>query len=570
MAEKRYRFSIALLKIPPTKARTEGKLGQYGNCLSHNISAAEIKAVKTVPILPEGKAYIGTFRAGQPAWAETLHSLFQVEEPIPDNTSNRAVIFTTINDRVLALLFGYGKAMLDERLVCRDFGRRVALNILSENDISSMTSFSISDAIFLSQTQASDARRSTEFGVDSYSGIVKQIVGKPLSEEYGISVTGSDILSITMSLEGADDLEKKLSLLLGAYSNDAGRQAGLEWIDQLTEIKDSELKDFLNGILVSSMRGDSLDPDISVNSLSAAPPMIIDWENVGLFYLGTKAGAINNCKDDAENPYQPYVDIDSYIKACKDCPNILSKLHRDHLYTIDPSDSEPRQLCVAYKTLVCEIARGKESFVLIDGKWFKVASTLYDEINQYLSSSELEHVNLHFPDCKRIASTGKYEEEGNYNTRVAETSGYTNLDRSHFRITQGPKEIEVCDLFDASRKRFIHVKKDGSSSVLSHLFSQGIVSAQCYSDDQEYREEFNQLVRCDEFDQATKPQADEFCITYAIITKKVDGKSIPSTSHPIDRINMLPFFSRLNLMQRTRQLRRMGYRVQLGFIGTEQ
>ena len=567
MKDRIYRFSIALMKDLPESSSQQKNRRLYDAYLAKDVIDYE---TENVSLLPHGIAYIGAYHAGQPSWANTLHSLFGIQTPIPDNISNRAVVFTTIQNHVLAILFGYGRAMLNAQLICRDFGRQVALNILSNEDIRSITSFSISDAIFLSQTQASEARNSMEFGVESSNGIVKQIVGKPADEDYGTSVSGNDVLSISFPLKKVDDISEKLSLLLSAYHNKEGRQAGLEWVDQISEVRDRELKSELDEILCNHISGQNQDSGVSVNNLSAAPPIILDWETAGLFYLGTEHRANRRDSENYYPQFQPYIDLCDYIQSCKSCTDIISKLHRDHLYTLSTSEDIPSPICTAYRTLVCEIVRSKESFILIDGKWFNVAASLYEEINNYLTGSELQHVDLSFPDCKKGTSNSKYEDEGKYNERLSSNMSYVLLDKSHFGIKNGPKQIEVCDLFDANDKRFIHVKKDNGSSVLSHLFSQGAVAAQCYSDDQDFRDQFNAQIPNSIFKQRGKPTTEEFCVTYTIITKKYDGDHLPEASKRLERINLIPFFSRLNLMQRTRELRRMGYRVQLGFIGTEQ
>jgi uncharacterized protein (TIGR04141 family) len=63
---------------------------------------------------------------------------------------------------------------------------------------------------------------------------------------------------------------------------------------------------------------------------------------------------------------------------------------------------------------------------------------------------------------------------------MAEEAGYLLLDRKLIQIDDVPGPgIEVCDLLDIAGPRYIHVKKSSrQSSVLSHFFKQGGVSAQ--------------------------------------------------------------------------------------------
>jgi uncharacterized protein (TIGR04141 family) len=112
----------------------------------------------------------------------------------------------------------------------------------------------------------------------------------------------------------------------------------------------------------------------------------------------------------------------------------------------------------------------------------------------------------------------------------------------------------------------IHVKRKLSSSSLSHLFSQGFVSADLLVTSKEYRlacvekiddaaaermpgdasyrSQFN-------FIQAGAVEPSEIEVVYAIVAKW-KGKSL---------VEALPFFSKVNLRRVGKDLRRMGYKV---------
>ncbi len=56
------------------------------------------------------------------------------------------------------------------------------------------------------------------------------------------------------------------------------------------------------------------------------------------------------------------------------------------------------------------------------------------------------------------------------------------MDKKNIPYGGGYSRIEFCDLFSKS-KQMIHVKRYGGSSVLSHLFNQGLVSGECTPQD---------------------------------------------------------------------------------------
>jgi uncharacterized protein (TIGR04141 family) len=108
-----------------------------------------------------------------------------------------------------------------------------------------------------------------------------------------------------------------------------------------------------------------------------------------------------------------------------------------------------------------------------------------------------------------------------------------------------------------------------SSSSLSHLFSQGVVSAELLHMDPEFRERVEQLLSGELIGSGTKRMADfdwlhgadfqpSLCeVVYAIMT---NTRRLQKEE--------LPFFSKVNLRMRCHELRRMGFRYSLALVST--
>jgi uncharacterized protein (TIGR04141 family) len=96
----------------------------------------------------------------------------------------------------------------------------------------------------------------------------------------------------------------------------------------------------------------------------------------------------------------------------------------------------------------------------------------------------------------------------------------------------------------------IHVKRYGGSSVLSHLFAQGAVSANIFLSDPQFRHQVNGVVPPSHqvASVEAQPRAADFEVAYAIASKD---------RGPL----LLPFFSRVTLRSAHQQLSSMGYRV---------
>jgi uncharacterized protein (TIGR04141 family) len=117
--------------------------------------------------------------------------------------------------------------------------------------------------------------------------------------------------------------------------------------------------------------------------------------------------------------------------------------------------------------------------------------------------------------------------------------------------------IEVCDLYTRNHQ-FIHIKRYGGSSVLSHLFNQGYVAANMLMQ-KDFRVRLNQhesFRRFDHIEEDAFNQRD-FEIVFAVLSKNED---IPPH---------IPFFSKITFKHVTTSLNNLGYKVSVKSIKDE-
>ena len=154
-----------------------------------------------------------------------------------------------------------------------------------------------------------------------------------------------------------------------------------------------------------------------------------------------------------------------------------------------------------------------------------------------------------------LRSFSKKEREDDYNKRICDANlDYALLDSKNYRVPgYSYSKIEPCDILTRDRK-FIHVKKNDSSSKLSHLFSQGTVSAEMLSRDPEFRKHINRQVnkKLGSTFLKTSAQNQDYEIVYAIVDKRDENL-----------VDVLPFFSMVSLAQSLDQLGLMQYKYSL-------
>ena len=114
----------------------------------------------------------------------------------------------------------------------------------------------------------------------------------------------------------------------------------------------------------------------------------------------------------------------------------------------------------------------------------------------------------------------------------------------------GKSSIEVCDVF-SSNNELIHIKKNGGSSYLSHLFNQASVSAEMLLDES-FRKKVNSKFKKEIFDNDFN--AKNYTVIMGIITNKNEKR--PS----------IPFFSKVSIRYAIDGLKRKGYNVKLANI----
>ena len=122
--------------------------------------------------------------------------------------------------------------------------------------------------------------------------------------------------------------------------------------------------------------------------------------------------------------------------------------------------------------------------MLTNGKWYEVAQPFSDQVQRDFESKKQE---------ASACPTGvlRHRTEGAYNISAASAlPGACCMDGRLVSYGGGHSKIEFCDVYTADRK-MIHVKRYGGSSVLSHLFAQGLVSAELFAGDAEFRKKLN-------------------------------------------------------------------------------
>lgn len=453
--------------------------------------------------------------------AEALSGLF--------NSSTSAVLFITASERLFAVTFGHGRNLLEPTAYERDFGLKVVLNTVAPDQLKSIDARTYDELTVHTRRDVSRGSAIEAFGLDVSRDLVRSVTGQPSDETLARRVTGSDSLALRSRVQ-VPEIPALLVRLLEAYQSNHYKER-FAWVDHLRPVKDPAEIAELNQALVAVLRSREID------DLHLAPPEPMNWERTEGFRLSTEPS-------DTELHADP--PISAYLDSLENPNEIdVERLKRDKVIAVGSDQGEIFAQWPVFRCLVFEAKIGERLFALSAGDWYSIDTDFAAEVEAFANS--IPELDVSLPD----AAPGSGE--GAYNELAASEVDALNMDQKLVPVAGGDP-VELCDLLTRS-KQFIHVKKRGSSSTLSHLFMQGVVSGELLFRDQRFRDAARTKV--DGLDSSftesvpsARPQPEECEVGFVVITRS--DRSTRLT---------LPFFSLISMRTAVEQLQDRGYKV---------
>lgn len=486
----------------------------------------------------KGTVYVSNTKKTQPNWVRYLNDLTMSKIEIDDNGSNKAVIIGVLKDRYFAITFGFGKSLLNDFSIERNFGVKCVVNTVNETRLRSLSSNTIEDLILSTQKQVNLSTDQNNFNVDSDNEILKSISGIPKQDNIVDFYTGGDSLTFRKKFN-INKIGEVIEYFISASYKTDYIKSGFEWIDNINLLKDAAIKEILDKQLVEMIKNDNID------GISFSPSEILDWNTISGFMVEGMR------KRNIEDNYQLDLDMHEYFNHLKSNDNIISALKRNKIKKWITSFGNSVSMGSAYKNITVQIEYKNDKYVLNSGEWYKIDNMFYNRVIDYVDNISLNKYSLD----PYISG----ETEGEYNKRISHnhSDDIYCFDTELLSVVGARRRsIEVCDLFTIERC-FIHVKRKTQSAQLSHLFSQGKISALSFINDQEFRQSVAKTVN-DHFNVTlinSDYEPNTFEVVYAIITKKKGKLS-----------TVLPFFSALNLMTICNELRLMSFKYSVTLI----
>lgn len=378
------------------------------------------------------------------------------------NKSNAAILTVKAKDRIFVYTFGSAHNQLKQECFEENFGFLVTINSIDGEKLKSIDLYSPASNTKQKRVVSSILSNIYEYDFDDSKDLVQKIAGviKDEYKELFTNPTGTDSLSIH-SKSTKDELKEVSEKLLDRfYSEDYKNDPYLKDINKIKKASIEEVHKLNRKLLEKLNNHDFSD-------IYMADAEILDQTDFYLYKFGNR-----EFHD---------LSIGEFVLPEDLTIEKLKTLRFSVLKSQD--DSHPVQWNL-YKCLVFE----QGNIFLSKGVVYEIEQDFLKEINDSINKHKIPNF---LPNVKQT------EREDSYNRRVCDDRTRFLLDKKCLNI-EGYSKIEICDIYDKAEKSFIHIKKAESSSSLSHLWNQGVVSEQlANSKNKIYRTKFKQEVSAD-------------------------------------------------------------------------
>jgi uncharacterized protein (TIGR04141 family) len=498
-------------------------------------------------------AYYHVSNAKTPRWMETLAEMFEVPQ-FTRRSPASVVIFEEAN-RVFAVTFGYGSKLLNEYQLEADFGIKVAINAVADDALRAVQKSNVASAIQQFAHSAFKARFGS-FGGQNKFEILKRVSGAVDADDDLDSLVGATGVSLTTHLK-CSEIKAIAGKLLLLYNSEAYKKTAFSVVDEFKPVLLPGEIDRLNGLLVKNIRSPQSTFELCLPQASFNESGYVKISGVSL------------------REEFPDISLELYKSTFDDIGELTLPDLKDDDVRLYNDEHDNIGKWPVYKCLIGGLEDANATrYVLNEGHWYIPSASIVGPVEKFFSDRKID-VDAKLGTFavvkwkKDFGGRGKsklvpvYEDEEDYNTRVAGTSGYVLFDQVWHKADDGTfSKLEVCDLYDADNLRMIHVKRTSRQpSMLAYLFEQGQRAADLWQRD-DVRKQFIERVRGSmgdgHADRLAAAKASDLTIEFAI----ADYANRQG-------YHTIPFLGKLSFETKARDIEARDFKSQVRFIPLE-
>lgn len=489
---------------------------------------------------------VGQIFTSRPGWISFVEEQAGTQ---PDNliaSGAGGVLFLPVDDRIFAVCFGHIHMALEDEAFERQFGLKVTLNSVPRDGLRTLDLATPDAVTFQKRVQASKDSDVQDFGVDVLRDLARVAGGTPSEATFAKFVAGRDSLSITCKL-ASNDLLSKCEQILQVYRSNTYKQR-FPWIDNMQVVRDRATLNALDRKLFAAL---TALRDGGDSELHMAPPEIVDYQEGCLLHYN----GFGSSGTDFHS-----LSIEDYVVELDRCDfeGTIDDIRDRHYIKAKAPDSEVFKIqwrvyhCFTFETSI-RTDGVSNSYVLFSGQWYCVERNFKRQVEARFQS--IPRVTIIGPThCRNERELIAHLEESRSDLLCLDQVKINPLGVRY-------ANIEPCD-FLSNARQFIHLKDGHSSGPISHLWAQGVVSAESLVSDADFRKKLRKVV-------STRRRAAlallpaingrvvraDYTVVYGVMRK-------PYRSGDLD----LPFFSKVSLQAAVDRIEQLDIPVALEII----
>jgi uncharacterized protein (TIGR04141 family) len=500
-------------------------------------SAAEYREVRTRQIGDlDLRLLVHQSDPRPPRWMRDLQSVVE-GDALPmsalRNSHGAALLLIRYRGHRFILAYGTGRFAIERSYTEPRFGLHVVANSVSSDRVISADTRGLVGRGRSQRTVMPSAGPLYELGIETDEELVRLLEGKPAAD-FANAAAGGESLQLKIRGFSLARLQEKLDQIIELYESSRYKES-YEFLDYFTPVRreDKALRDALDGATIDLIHQRSDD-------LAFAPPDILEPLQVNHYVLrcgGYSSDELDELSADAVYDTLEQWSIEDPLRSVK----------------VDAYDSSGDRVVESYSLLhyiVADIPYDDRRYVLAAGVWIEVDQDYVTAVQRRIDR---------LPDITRKLRLATWnlnvqENEEAYNHHVGRKRRWKVLDRKNFPIERPNQKVEVCDLLTPD-KQLLCVKRMTKSSTLSHLFAQGLVSADLLVNNADgYQDQVIEYLTELRLG-ATFGSREDWTVVYAIATSNTARLS-----------KSLYFFSKVGLDRTAKQLRSLGVNVALARV----
>lgn len=475
-------------------------------------------------------------REGGAEWCPIVRRLTGVDIFLQSSIASGGLLLT-VDGNTFALTYGMGRVYIDPLHIEPGFGLRFALRALNPNRVRDVTRNILDERARVDRNSVPSGQEIGQYFIEEYGEIVSRLVGESAHVDLAFTRAGTARFTMRASEALSIPLAKDPELLLSdlreviRVTDLDAPVPELEFVEQLREVKKSEsYYPSLEGRLAEAFDDNSGIP-LSLAYPRDTDPDTIEAQSYRLRLRGAERDPLDELSLDSIRIPVAQVSLAERVAALKS-GTVQAFLDEEGT---DPCSGQNS----CSKWIACDVSLGERQFFFHAGSWFEVGQGYTEFLSARVDALLSAPAPLSLPDWPSTLKS-----EGEYSKYVAEIDPeYTCLDTRRISSPLHSRGIEPCDLVGPSGE-LIHVKPASKSAPLSHLFNQGLVSAELLYYDAEARKKFAAKVsehgNGRVLDEAWRPRKVVFALASA------NDRTTPESMFTFAKVALVRCLQRLN------------------------